>query len=229
MTHDTPPPPSPPPFIAAAPTPSPAHMTTPPLALPVGWAPRLRWMIRRDLPEILAIERASFAADAVWQEEDFLRALRHRNVCGIVAERDWTDPSPVVGYMALEVHGPKSAAPGVEIATLAVHPDYRRRGVGRLLLRRAMRVPMVWRPGDGSLAQDEVRPGVARATVSEMDLPVHRWLAACGWRAVAVERGWDVRDRTEAEGGGVVERDGYRFEWAPRVAGGVGEVDGEGE
>ena len=34
----------------------------------------IRWMIRRDMPEVLAIEHASF--EFPWCEEEFLRVLR---------------------------------------------------------------------------------------------------------------------------------------------------------
>ena len=44
----------------------------------------IRWMIRRDMPEVLAIEHASF--EYPWCEEEFLRVLRQRNCIGMVAE-----------------------------------------------------------------------------------------------------------------------------------------------
>ena len=37
----------------------------------------IRWMIRRDMPEILDIENQSF--EFSWSEEDFIRCLRQRN------------------------------------------------------------------------------------------------------------------------------------------------------
>ncbi|MEK6238743.1 MAG: ribosomal-protein-alanine N-acetyltransferase RimI, partial [Planctomycetales bacterium] len=47
----------------------------------------IRWMIRRDMPEVLAIENSSF--EFPWSEEDFLRSLQQRNCIGMVAE--WED------------------------------------------------------------------------------------------------------------------------------------------
>lgn len=48
----------------------------------------IRWMIRRDLPELIAMEKAD--AEAVgrepWTEEDFLREIKDRNVVGQTAE-----------------------------------------------------------------------------------------------------------------------------------------------
>jgi len=44
----------------------------------------IRWMIRRDMPEVMRTERASF--EYAWTEDDFLRCLRQRNCIGMVAE-----------------------------------------------------------------------------------------------------------------------------------------------
>ena len=53
----------------------------------------IRWMIRRDMPEVLQAEQASF--EFPWTEEDFLRCLRQRNCIGMVAEQG----EKVVGFM----------------------------------------------------------------------------------------------------------------------------------
>jgi len=44
----------------------------------------VRWMIRRDMPEVVAIEREAF--EFPWAEDDFTRCLRQRNCIGMVAE-----------------------------------------------------------------------------------------------------------------------------------------------
>ena len=49
-------------------------------------AVHIRWMIRRDMPEVLQIEAASF--EFPWLEDDFIRCLRQRNCIGMVAEYD---------------------------------------------------------------------------------------------------------------------------------------------
>ena len=46
----------------------------------------IRWMIRRDMSEVLEIEKSSF--EFPWSEEDFIRCLRQRNCIGMVAEFD---------------------------------------------------------------------------------------------------------------------------------------------
>ena len=45
---------------------------------------QIRWLIRRDMPEVLGIENDSF--EYAWKEEDFLCCLRQRNCIGLVSE-----------------------------------------------------------------------------------------------------------------------------------------------
>jgi [ribosomal protein S18]-alanine N-acetyltransferase len=79
----------------------------------------IRWMIRRDMPEVLHTEQQSF--QFAWTEEDFLRCLRQRNCIGMVAEHG----EKVVGFMIYELHKNK-----LHILNFAVHPGWRRLGVG---------------------------------------------------------------------------------------------------
>jgi ribosomal-protein-alanine N-acetyltransferase len=83
----------------------------------------IRWMIRRDMPEVLAIEHASF--EFPWCEEEFLRVLRQRNCIGMVAEYG----ERVVGFMIYELHKNK-----LEVLDFASHPEFRRMGVGRQMI-----------------------------------------------------------------------------------------------
>jgi ribosomal-protein-alanine N-acetyltransferase len=80
-------------------------------------------MIRRDMPEVLAIEHASF--EFPWCEEEFLRVLRQRNCIGMVAEYG----ERVVGFMIYELHKNK-----LHVLDFATHPEFRRSGVGRQML-----------------------------------------------------------------------------------------------
>jgi ribosomal-protein-alanine N-acetyltransferase len=79
----------------------------------------IRWMIRRDMPEVLQTEQQSF--EFPWTEEDFLRCLRQRNCIGMVAEQG----EKVVGFMIYELHKAK-----LHILNFAVHPNWRRSNVG---------------------------------------------------------------------------------------------------
>jgi ribosomal-protein-alanine N-acetyltransferase len=85
----------------------------------------IRWMIRRDMAEVLATELASF--EYAWTEDDFLRCLRQRNCIGMVAETD----ERVIGFMIYELHRTR-----LHILNFAVHPSVRRTGIGRQMLQK---------------------------------------------------------------------------------------------
>jgi [ribosomal protein S18]-alanine N-acetyltransferase len=83
----------------------------------------IRWMIRRDMPEVLAIEADSF--EFPWLEDDFIRCLRQRNCIGMVAEHE----DQVVGFMIYELHKTR-----IHVLNFAVTKDYRHRGVGSQMI-----------------------------------------------------------------------------------------------
>jgi len=83
----------------------------------------IRWMIRRDMQEVLDIERASF--EFSWSEEDFVRCLRQRNCIGMVAEYQ----DQVVGFMIYELHKNQ-----LHILNFAVSVECRRNGVGQQMI-----------------------------------------------------------------------------------------------
>lgn len=85
----------------------------------------IRWMIRRDMPEVLAIENSSF--DYPWCEEEFLRVLRQRNCIGMVAEQG----ERVVGFMIYELHKSR-----LQVLNFAVAADCRRQGVGHQMVQK---------------------------------------------------------------------------------------------
>ena len=83
----------------------------------------IRWMIRRDMNEVLDIERSAF--EFPWFEEEFIRCLRQRNCIGMVAEH----AERVVGFMIYELHKTR-----LHILNFAVAADLRRRGIGRQMI-----------------------------------------------------------------------------------------------
>ncbi len=83
----------------------------------------IRWMIRRDMPDVLRTERDSF--EYSWTEEDFLKCLRQRNCIGMVAEAE----DRVVGFMIYELHKNK-----LNVLNFAVAPHYRRQGIGTQMI-----------------------------------------------------------------------------------------------
>lgn len=85
----------------------------------------IRWMIRRDMAEVIEIENRSF--EFSWCEEDFVRCLRQRNCIGMVAEHH----ERVLGFMIYELHKNR-----LHVLNFAVHPEYRRRGVGGQMIQK---------------------------------------------------------------------------------------------
>jgi len=83
----------------------------------------IRWMIRRDMPEVLHIEQESF--EFPWSEEDFLRCLQQRNCIGMVAEHQ----EHVVGFMIYELQKTQ-----LHVLNFAVQKPYRRRSVGSQMM-----------------------------------------------------------------------------------------------
>ncbi len=83
----------------------------------------IRWMIRRDMPEVLDIESQCF--EFPWSDEDFVRCLRQRNCIGMVAEHE----ERVIGFMIYELHKDH-----LHILNFAVHEFFRRRGVGSTMM-----------------------------------------------------------------------------------------------
>jgi [ribosomal protein S18]-alanine N-acetyltransferase len=83
----------------------------------------IRWMIRRDMPAVLAIEDASF--EFPWSEEEFIRCLRQRNCIGMVAEQN----DEVVGFMIYELHKNR-----LHLLNFSVNPEARRSGVGSAMM-----------------------------------------------------------------------------------------------
>lgn len=83
----------------------------------------IRWMIRRDMDEVLGIDYRCFPQP--WHEEDFIKFLRQRNNIGMVA--DYADK--VVGWMVYSLN-----KTNLDLARLAVHPGYQRRNIGSALI-----------------------------------------------------------------------------------------------
>lgn len=86
---------------------------------------QIRWLIRRDMAEVLRIEQCSFGTP--WTDEDFLCCLRQRNCIGMVAEHD----HQILGYMIYELHKSR-----LHILNFAVAPETRRHAVGSQMVLR---------------------------------------------------------------------------------------------
>ncbi len=127
----------------------------------------IRWMIRRDMPEVLAIEAESF--EFPWLEEDFIRCLRQRNCIGMVAEHE----DRVVGFMIYELNRTR-----IHILNFATAADYRRRGVGSQMAAKLI----------GKLSRE--RRTRIMLEVRETNLPAQLFFRANGFRAISVLRNY---------------------------------------
>jgi len=88
----------------------------------------IRWLIRRDMHEIMEIERSCFGDQAI-AEREVIEMLRQRNNIGMVIEVN----EAVVGYMMYLLH-----THSIELLRLAVHPQHQRRGLGRQLVEKIL-------------------------------------------------------------------------------------------
>jgi len=125
----------------------------------------IRWMIRRDMPEVLSIESQSF--EFPWTEEDFINCLRQRNCIGMVAEHD----DHVVGFMLYELNKTR-----IRVLNFAVGENFRRRGAGSQMMAKLI----------GKLSSQKR----SRITleVRETNLPAQLFFRKIGFRAVSVLR-----------------------------------------
>jgi ribosomal-protein-alanine N-acetyltransferase len=128
---------------------------------------QIRWMIRRDMPEVLAMEAESF--EFPWLDDDFVRCLRQRNCIGMVAEHE----DRVVGFMIYELHRTR-----IHVLNFAVAEAYRRAGVGSQMIAKLT----------AKLSTQRRRRIVLE--VRETNLPAQVFFRENGFRAVSVLRSY---------------------------------------
>ncbi len=85
----------------------------------------IRWLIRADMQDVLAVENSSFSEP--WTEQEFLLCLRERNCIGLVAEHN----GRVLGFVLYEL-----CKDYLNIINIAVTPSARRENVGTRMLQR---------------------------------------------------------------------------------------------
>ncbi len=126
---------------------------------------QIRWMIRRDMAEVLDIETEGF--EFPWSEEDFIRCLRQRNCIGMVAEQN----ERVVAFMIYELHKTR-----LHLLNFAVAANDRRHGVGLQMMEKLM----------GKLSPQRRTRIVLE--VRETNLAAQVFFRGLGFRAVSVLR-----------------------------------------
>jgi ribosomal-protein-alanine N-acetyltransferase len=136
----------------------------------------IRWGIRRDMPEVLAIESQCF--EFPWDEDAFIRVLRQRNCISMVAEHD----EKIAGFFVYELHKSR-----LHILNFAVHPAYQRNGVGRQMVEKLT----------GKLTAD--RRSRILLEIRETNLDAQLFFKAMGFRAVSVIRGFYPDDAPDED------------------------------
>lgn len=137
--------------------------------------PHIRWLIRRDMAEVLAIEGGSF--EFPWLEEDFIRCLDQLNCVSMVAECD----DRVVGFVIYELYKSR-----IHLLNMAVAANCRRRGVGRAMVEKLVH----------KLSKQRRRRLVLE--VRETNLPAQQFYRAMGFRATSVLRDFYTQLREDA-------------------------------
>ena len=134
---------------------------------------QLRWMIRRDMPEVLAIEQEAF--EFPWSDEDFTRCIRQRNCIGMVAEVG----DSVVAFMIYELHRTR-----LHVLNFAVRRSHRRLGIGTQMMGKLFAKLSVER-------RDRIL-----LEVRERNLPAQVFFRSLGYRAITVLKDF-YEDSTE--------------------------------
>jgi ribosomal-protein-alanine N-acetyltransferase len=124
--------------------------------------PGIRWMIRKDMPDVLRIEAACFGHSG-WTEGDFVKVLRQRDIIAHVV----LDGEQVVGYMVYQMQ--KSC---LYLINFAVDPQHQRRGFGRALIEKLK----------SKINANSVSRNRFTLHVAEHELPLQLFLRACGVR-----------------------------------------------
>ena len=140
---------------------------------PHGLGIHIRWMIRRDMSEVITIEQEAF--EFPWSEEDFTRCLRQRNCIGMVAEL----ADSVVAFMIYELHRSR-----LHMLNFAVLRSHRRLGIGTQMMEKLV----------AKLTPD--RRGRIALEVRETNLPAQIFFRSLGFRATSVLKDF-YRDSTE--------------------------------
>lgn len=128
--------------------------------------PQIRWLIRRDMPEVMEIENRCYQFP--WTEDNFLTCLRERNVIGVVYE---SPQNLIHGFMIYELH--KSM---LKLLNFAVAPEVHGTGVGKAMVDRLL----------DKLSQQ--RRNAIECEIRESNLKAQKFFSGRGFRAVQVLR-----------------------------------------
>jgi [ribosomal protein S18]-alanine N-acetyltransferase len=125
----------------------------------------IRWMIRRDMSEVIDMEKECF--EFPWIEDDFINCLRQRNCIGMVAEHD----DQVAWFMIYELHKTR-----IHVINFSVAKRFQRQGVGTQMMSKLI----------GKLSAG--RRSRIVLEVRETNLAAQLFFRNSGFRAVSVLR-----------------------------------------
>lgn len=144
----------------------------------------VRWMIKKDLDQVLNIEDSNSQLPSPvgkWRKRDFLAILGDKSNVGIVAEHN----DNVVGFSVYNIQPDK-----LHIWNMAVDKDHEGRGVGVQIIDKLK----------SKLQYDRRR--ILEIDVREYNLHAQLFLKKCGFLAVETVPGWYEEPRLE---------DAYKF------------------
>lgn len=124
-----------------------------------------QWLRRANYQEVLEIERMSF--EFPWTYDQLLEQLRTTTVIGLIAKLE----GQIVAYTVYDLR-----LNAIHILNLAVHPKYRRTGVGTALVAKLK-----------TKLSPEARQSL-RALVSERNLTAQLFFKSIGFTATEVLR-----------------------------------------
>ena len=127
----------------------------------------VRWILRRDLKQVLEIEQLGFPEP--WPLAEFLAAMKCAHTLGYVATSGRQES--VDGFVIYEAH-----ARCLRIVNLAVHPSCWRRGVASTLIGKLK----------AKLSPRKGRRRELRAVVVESNLEAQKFFKSQGFRCEAI-------------------------------------------
>lgn len=125
----------------------------------------IRWLVRADLPEVIAMIKNS--TDPSWTEQELRNRVASRNTIAIVAERN----DIILGAVIYELHPQR-----LHISNIVVAERYRNQGVGRSLVNKLI------------CKLTEERRNRITLLVSEANLTAQQFFRAMGFKAVQIIR-----------------------------------------
>lgn len=128
----------------------------------------MRWMVKKDLPQIVKIEQACFECPMNYTQ--LYDILKVRNCIGIVVEQD---KEQILGYMIYELLKDR-----FRMVNIAVDPFYQKEGHARKMIQYLIE------------KCNKKRRNNIEAYIPDSNLNAHLFMRAVGFRATSVERNY---------------------------------------